>query len=152
VVEMRAGVLRHVSHGTVCVPGDVPLAMRLARMRAGIDDVMREQEPAAVAVEGLFYARNVRSALVLAHARGVALEVAAARGLAVAEYSPMEVKRGLVGYGRATKDQVARMVQRLLALGSLPSTDAADALALSICHIHAARLNGLLSRRGARRR
>jgi crossover junction endodeoxyribonuclease RuvC len=151
VVEVRDGLLRHVSHGTVRPATGAPLEARLATIRHGLETVLRDQQPAIVAVEGLFFARNVRSALVLAHARGVALEVAAASGFPVAEYSPMEVKRGLVGYGRATKGQVARMVQRLLALASLPSNDAADALALSICHIHAARLGASRNRRGARR-
>lgn len=150
VVDLRDGAIRHVAHGTVRAPREEPLAVRLATIRAGLEQVLRTQAPAIVVLEGLFYARNVKSVLTLAHARGVALEVAATFELPVIEYSPMELKRSLVGYGRATKLQVGRMVQRLLSLDAEPSPDAGDALALAICHLHADRLRAL--RQGATRR
>lgn len=143
VVDLRGGAICHVVHGTVRAPRDEPLPARLATIRAGLEQVLRSQAPAVVVLEGLFYARNVKSVLTLAHARGVALEVAASFELPVMEYSPMELKRSLVGYGRATKLQVARMVQRLLGLADEPSPDAGDALALAICHLHADRLRSL---------
>lgn len=143
VVDLWDGAIRHVAHGTVRAPRDQPLPARLATIRGGLEQVLRSQSPAIVVLEGLFYARNVKSVLSLAHARGVALEVAATFELPVVEYSPMELKRSLVGYGRATKLQVGRMVQRILALDVEPSPDAGDALALAICHLHAARLRSL---------
>ncbi len=148
VIEVRHGVAHHVAHGTVRALATHPLPQRLATIRSALAQAIAELAPHVVAIEGLFYARNVKSALTLAHGRGVALEVAASCGLPVVEYSPMEMKRGLVGYGRATKLQVAKMVQRLLALPSTPSADAADALAIAICHAHADRLSALRSRRG----
>jgi crossover junction endodeoxyribonuclease RuvC len=90
-----------------------------------------------VAVESIFYAANVRSALKLGHARGVAMLAAAQTGLPVVEYTPTEIKRAVVGYGRAEKEQVQLMVQRLLGLSIAPTPhDAADALAVAICHVH----------------
>lgn len=148
VIDVRGGVARHVAHGTVRAPESAPLHERLALIRGGLVGALEAHAPNVVAVEGLFYARNVKSALTLAHARGVALEVAATLGLPVVEYSPMEMKRGLVGYGRATKPQVGRMVQRLLALPVAPPSDAADALALAICHAHSVRLGVMRTRRG----
>ena len=92
-----------------------------------------------VAIENLFYATNVRSALKLGHARGVAMVAAVGAGVSIAEYSPAEIKRAVVGYGRADKHQVQQMVKLLLGLGAAPSPhDAADALAVAICHVHRA--------------
>ncbi|MGE5361427.1 MAG: crossover junction endodeoxyribonuclease RuvC [Bacteroidales bacterium] len=102
------------------------LAMLIARHR-----------PDAVAVENLFYATNVRSALKLGHARGVALLAAAQCGVPIAEYTPAEIKRAVVGYGRAEKHQVGEMVRLLLGLDEVPEPhDAADAIAVAVCHIH----------------
>ena len=98
-----------------------------------------EHAPAVVAVENLFHATNVRSALKLGHARGVALLAAAQQGVPIAEYTPAEIKRAVVGYGRAEKHQVQEMVRLLLGLRAVPEpNDAADALAVAICHLHMA--------------
>ena len=92
-----------------------------------------------VAIENLFYATNVRSALKLGHARGVAMVAAVAAGVAIAEYTPAEIKRAVVGYGRADKHQVQQMVKLLLGLSAAPTPhDAADALAAAICHVNRA--------------
>jgi crossover junction endodeoxyribonuclease RuvC len=100
--------------------------------------------PAVVAVENVFHAANVRSALKLGHARGVAILAAVEQGVPVAEYSPAEVKRAVVGYGRAEKHQVGEMVRLLLGLREVPEpNDAADALAVAICHAHASSAPGL---------
>jgi crossover junction endodeoxyribonuclease RuvC len=91
-----------------------------------------------VAIENIFYAANVRSALKLGHARGVAMLAAVEAGLPVVEYTPAEIKRAVVGYGRAEKHQVQHMVKLILGLAEVPSPhDAADALAVAICHVHA---------------
>jgi crossover junction endodeoxyribonuclease RuvC len=110
---------------------------------------LRECQPDAVAIEDLFYATNVRSALKLGHARGVAMLAAVEVGVTVAEYTPAEIKRAVVGYGRAEKTQVQQMIKLLLGLSDVPSPhDAADALAVALCHIHAqppARIAGVVA-------
>ena len=99
--------------------------------------LLAEHRPECVAVESLFYAANVRSALKLGHARGVAILAAVESGFEVAEYTPAEIKRAVVGYGRAEKHQVQEMVRVLLGLSEVPTpNDAADALAVAICHVH----------------
>lgn len=135
-MELVDGRLRHVANGRIA-PGPRPeLADRLRVIHDALTLLLREIQPDAVAVESLFFARNVKSALVLAHSRGIVLLAAALAGVPVAEYSPMEVKRATVGYGRADKSQVQAMVRRLLALADAPGPDAADALGVAICHAH----------------
>jgi len=96
-------------------------------------------------VEELFFSKNVRTALSVGQARGVALLAAANAGLPIHEYTPLQVKQAITGYGRATKDQVQQMVRMLLALDSVPQPDdAADAIAIAICHIHSAKLTAML--------
>ena len=109
----------------------------LQHIHAGLVALLAECRPDCVAVESIFHARNVRSALKLGHARGVALLAASEAGLCVVEYAPAEIKRAVVGYGRAEKPQVQQMVKLLLGLDAAPSPhDAADALAVAICHLH----------------
>ena len=108
---------------------------RLEKIHAGLAAVLQANQPEAVAVENVFYAVNVRTALKLAHVRGVALLAAAEAGLAVGEYSPLEIKGSVVGFGRATKSQVQMMVGSLLGLTDpVEPFDASDALAVAICH------------------
>jgi crossover junction endodeoxyribonuclease RuvC len=115
------------------------LPERLRAIHDGLLDVLRTSAPACVAIENLFHARNVRSALTLGHARGVAVLAAVEAGLPVVEYTPAEVKLAVVGYGRAEKAQLQHMVMLLLGLDTAPAPhDAADALAVAICHAHAA--------------
>jgi len=114
--------------------------LRLAAIYRELSSRLRESRPDIVAIENLFHANNVRSALTLGHARGVAMLAAVEAGLAVVEYTPAEVKRAVVGYGRAEKVQVQQMIKLLLGLAKAPSPhDAADALAVAICHIHSGR-------------
>jgi crossover junction endodeoxyribonuclease RuvC len=129
-----------VAAGVVTTSPRWPLERRLLSISRGLREVISEYQPEAVAVEGIFYSANAKSSLKLAHARGVALLVAAEAGLAVIEYSALEVKMSVVGYGRAEKRQVQMMVGSLLRLAEpLESEDAADAVAVSICHAtHAA--------------
>jgi crossover junction endodeoxyribonuclease RuvC len=111
---------------------------RLAAIYRELTIVIRDCTPECVAIENLFHATNVRSALLLGHARGVAMLAAVQAGIPVAEYTPAEIKRAVVGYGRAEKSQVQRMMKLLLGLDRVPSPhDAADALAVAICHLHA---------------
>ena len=111
---------------------------KLLKIHTGLTVLLAECRPDCVAIENLFYSNNARSALKLGHARGVAMLAAVEAGLPVAEYTPAEIKRAVVGYGRAEKHQVQQMVKLLLGLPALPTPhDAADALAVAICHSHA---------------
>jgi crossover junction endodeoxyribonuclease RuvC len=110
---------------------------RLARIHRELTALLARWNPECVAIENLFHANNARSALKLGHARGVAMLAAVEAGCPVAEYTPAEIKRAVVGYGRAEKQQVQQMVKLLLGLTAVPSPhDAADALAVAICHLH----------------
>jgi len=111
---------------------------RLLQIYTQLMDILSREEIHAVSIENVFHSANVQSALKLGHARGVALLVAAQQGLPVFEYSPLEIKSAIVGYGRAEKSQVQMMVTLLLGLSETPSPDAADALAVAICHSHRA--------------
>ncbi len=113
--------------------------------------LIARQAPAAVAVENLFYATNARSALKLGHARGVAMLAAVEQGVPVFEYTPAEIKRAVVGYGRAEKHQVQEMIRLLLGLPEVPQpNDAADALAVAVCHLHMRSPAAALADRAAR--
>jgi crossover junction endodeoxyribonuclease RuvC len=123
--------------GSLSAPARATFPEKLMVIHAGLKVLIERHRPDCVAIEDIFYARNVRSALKLGHARGVALLAASQAGLPVVEYSPAEVKRAVVGYGRAEKPQVQEMVRLLLRLDTAPSPhDVADALAVAICHIH----------------
>jgi len=126
---------RVVGHGVIrTLPRD-PLEIRLAEIAAALRSVIRRHEPEAVAVEEVFFSQNVKTALKLAHVRGVALLAVAEAGVRLGEYSPLEVKTSVVGYGRAGKHQVQLMVRSLAQLTEeIESEDAADALAVAICH------------------
>jgi len=140
VVEEAAGRLRALDHGTIRADGG-SVAEQLASLRLRLAAVLRAFTPDAMAVERLFVTRNQRTAIRVGQASGVALLVAAEAGIPVVEYGPLQVKQAVVGTGRATKDQVAFMVNKLLALTEKPDTaDAADALGLAICHLHSYRL------------
>jgi crossover junction endodeoxyribonuclease RuvC len=114
-----------------------PLPHRLAIIFERLGAIIQEHHPDTVAIEDVFYALNVKSALKLGQVRGVAMLAASAAGLEVSEYSPLSIKSAVVGYGRAEKPQVQLMVTRLLKLSEVPEPpDAADALAIAICHVH----------------
>jgi crossover junction endodeoxyribonuclease RuvC len=116
-----------------------PLARRLATVFERLGAIIREHQPDEVAIEEIFYAVNAKSALKLGQVRGVAMLAASSAGLEVAEYAPLSIKSAVVGYGRAEKQQVQHMVTRLLNLAEVPEpADAADALAIAICHLHTA--------------
>ena len=125
--------------GSLSAPARATFPERLHAIHAGLKDLLQRHAPECVAVEDIFYAKNVRSALKLGHARGVALLAASEAGLPVVEYSPAEIKRAVVGYGRAEKPQVQEMIRLLLGLERAPSPhDVADALAVAICHLYTA--------------
>lgn len=136
VVEQVQSRLVHVAHGVIRVDEKAPLEQRLVVLHGVLTEALRRHRPAAVAVEGVFTFRNARSALVLGHARGVALLAAAQQGLTVYEYPPARVKRSVGASGAADKDAVARMVCTWLGLGALERSDASDALAVALCHLN----------------
>jgi crossover junction endodeoxyribonuclease RuvC len=124
-----------IDAGVIATSAEDPLARRLFVIATGLRAIIRQFSPEAVAVEEVFFARNVRTALRLSHVRGVALMMAAEADLALGEYSPLEIKTSVVGYGRAEKSQVQMMVRSLLRLTApVESEDASDALAVAICH------------------
>jgi crossover junction endodeoxyribonuclease RuvC len=164
LVERAGNRLRCLDHGTVAPAARLGLPARLHDIATRIGEVMERARPDMVVVEEAFYHESVRSTLVLGHVRGALLVAAVQRGLAVAEYSPREIKLSVAGSGAAAKVQVAFMVRRLLDLRAEVSADASDALAAALCHLHRARvsaparaasvaaqrLEALLATRGAR--
>jgi crossover junction endodeoxyribonuclease RuvC len=133
IVDCAGSSLRHVASG-VLRPPDLDAALRLARIHSELVDLVRVHAPHSAALEAVFVARNPRAALKLGQARGVALAVCGGVGLPTTEYAPARVKGAVAGYGGADKAQVQAMVRRLLGLERLPPRDAADALAIAICH------------------
>lgn len=129
------GAVRLSECGVIRTSSRTPLADRLREIYEGVSELMERHRPDVVAVEGVFFAKNVRSAVVLGHARGAILVAAAVQGGEVAEYPPAEIKSAIVGHGRATKEQVQFMVQKLLRLREPPRPDdAADGVAVALCH------------------
>ena len=132
--------------GVISPRPSLPLPDKLQTIYAALQACLEAHRAGILAVEELFFAKNARSAVTLAHARGVALLAAAVAGVEVVEYSPLEIKQAVVGYGRADKHQVQTMVQVLLNLhGPLPAKDAADALAVALCHLHGRHLRAALN-------
>lgn len=141
LVEWRQNRSHHVHSGVCRADARAPLHQRLGTIFADLQEVIRRYEPDAVAVEGVFTHKNARSALILGHARGVALLLAAQSNLDVFEYAPARVKKSVGAGGNDSKDSVARMVERLLQLEEkLERADAYDALAVALCHVHQLRV------------
>lgn len=137
IVEERDNRLKAIKWGVISPSSHLSFPKRLKSIKDGLEEIISKYRPDAVAVEGLFYSKNVKAALNLGHTRGAAILAAASMDIDVIEYPPLEVKKSIVGYGRADKEQVKSMIYRLLNLekGSVPD-DASDALAIAICHIH----------------
>jgi crossover junction endodeoxyribonuclease RuvC len=150
VVDLAtAGKLTCICCGAIKLLAREPLPVRLSRIYSCLEELIVEHRPEQVAIEDVFYAVNVKSALKLGQVRGVAMLAAAAAGLEVSEYAPLSIKSAVVGYGKAEKQQVQHMVTRLLNLSEPPEpVDASDALAIAICHLHTA---ATLVRQGAAR-
>lgn len=147
VRETEEGGLVLVDCGVITTSPDQPLPARLQIVYRGLSDIAREHRPDAAAVEELFFSRNARTALSVGHARGVTLLALADAGLPIYEYKPLQVKQAIAGYGGADKQQVQQMVTMLLNLESVPQPDdAADAVAVAVCHIHSATMSALLDR------
>jgi crossover junction endodeoxyribonuclease RuvC len=137
VVEYKNNKFRVIEYGAVTTESDTPFPQRLKILYDEYINIFREYEPEAVAIEELFFNKNVKTAINVGQARGVHLLAAVNCGINVYEYTPLQVKQGVVGYGRAEKRQIQEMVKILLNLKQIPKPDdVADALAVAICHAH----------------
>ncbi|MEN6349841.1 MAG: crossover junction endodeoxyribonuclease RuvC [Syntrophomonas sp.] len=146
LVEYRGGKERLIEYGTVKTPSTMEMPLRLCKINREIDILLQKFKPDMVAIEQLFYFKNSKTVISVAQSRGVAMLTAAAAGFPIAEYTPLQVKQAVVGYGKAEKRQVQLMVQKILSMDELPRPDdAADALAIAICHIHSHKIAFLIS-------
>lgn len=137
--------LQMVAYGAITTPAKMALPERLVIIYDDLTQIIHQYQPDTAALEVLFFSRNTTTALSVGHGRGAAMLALAKAGLTIAEYKPLEVKQAVVGYGGADKGQVQRMVKLLLNLTDIPRPDdAADGLAVAICHLHSARLTFLL--------
>jgi len=144
VIDVQGRDLRYVASGVIRIaPGALP--PRLKTIHDGVSEVVAQYRPDLAVAEIVFVNVNPQSTLLLGQARGAAITTLVVHGLAVHEYTALQVKQAVVGHGRAAKSQVQAMVQRLLCLPGIPSTDAADALACAICHAHAATMTDAAS-------
>jgi crossover junction endodeoxyribonuclease RuvC len=134
-----------LAHGTIACPATWPLSRCLAHISQTVRELLKKHQPQVCAVEGLFFAQNLRTAIVMGEARGAALAAIAETGIEIYELAPRKVKQAIVGYGAAQKLAVAKMVQRLLQLAEPPAPDAADALALALAHAQSYGRYGLTS-------
>jgi crossover junction endodeoxyribonuclease RuvC len=139
VVEAQGSELKMRACDVITTPSTMSMPKRLQHIYQGLSEVITSYRPHESAMEELFFAKNARTALTVGQARGVAMLALANGGLGIAEYTPMQVKQAVTGYGGANKEQVGEMVRILLHLKSIPRPDdAADAAAVAICHLHTA--------------
>ena len=144
LVSEQGGQAVAVAHGAITTASDLALPDRLLAIHRELDQIIRQYRPDQAAIEQLFFNKNVRTALAVGHARGVVMLTLAQAGVPMYEYTPLEVKLAVSGNGRADKRQVQHMVALLLNLAKIPKPDdAADALAIALCHLHSARLTTL---------
>lgn len=136
VLEKNGSRIRHIHSGFVRLTPSPSLSSRLKHLHQTLKKVIDEFQPADLAVEKIFFAKNVQSALTLGHVRGVILLTAVEAGLEIFEYSPLEIKKAVTGFGRADKNQVQEMVKILLGIPSIANPDVSDALAAGICHLN----------------
>ena len=146
LIEQQGNRLLHIDNGAIMTRSESPLADRLALIYTQLEELIQKHQPDAMAVEQVFVAKNPASALKLGHARGVALLAGVKAGLPVSEYTALQVKSAVVGYGRAAKTQVQQMTRTLLCLPEIAQEDAADALAVAICHAHSHKLADQITR------
>ncbi len=136
VVEGPVATPGFLTCGTIRNAAGLSVSECLRRIDAAITELIEEHRPDSVAIEGIFFARNARTAMILGQARGVVIAASARAGVPVFQYAPRDIKAALSGFGAASKDQIGRMVTALLKLKQVPQEDAADALAIALCHLH----------------
>lgn len=148
LVEDQPSKIRAIKYGAIRTESHLPMSQRLKNIYDEVTRLIDEFQPEVVAIESLFFNKNVKTALTVGQARGVVMLAAANSGLEVAEYTPLQVKQAVVGYGRATKNQIQEMVKLLLNLKEVPTPDdVADAMAIGICHLHSRRFKAILAGR-----
>ncbi len=141
VIEGDGDTLTALSYGVITTPAGMPLPQRLQTIYRELTDVIQQWQPETAGLEELFFSKNAKTALTVGHGRGVAMLALANANLSITEYKPLEVKQAITGHGGADKSQIQYMVRLLLSLDDIPRPDdAADALAVAICHLHSARL------------
>jgi crossover junction endodeoxyribonuclease RuvC len=139
----KSGRPQYLSSGRIVLPARKPLHVRLKELYTTLTEVIAEYSPDEIVIEKMFFAKGIKAAISLGHTRGVVLIAAAMTGVDIYEYSALEVKKSVVGYGRADKNQVQMMVKEILAIGHPLSPDSADALALALCHAHTGNFRSL---------
>ncbi|MGD8455732.1 MAG: crossover junction endodeoxyribonuclease RuvC [Anaerolineales bacterium] len=145
VRENEDGTLKAVEYGAIRTPAKCPMAERLVLLHDELNKILTRHQPESSAVEMLFFQRNVKTAITVGQGRGVILLALAQAGVPVAEYTPLEIKQAITGYGGADKVQMQDMVRTLLNLDETPKPDdAADALAVAICHLHSIKMKDLM--------
>lgn len=151
VVRAQAGSLAALDDGVLQTPARAATELRLQSVHGRVQELIEEHRCDALALEGLYFGQNARSAFAVGQARGVVMLAAAQHRIPCCSYTPQQVKAGVCGHGGASKEQVARMVAMLLALPELPASDhAADALAVAVCHLNMAPMSAVLAQAGAR--
>ncbi len=144
VRETSEGELQTIAYGVIETPAHTPAELRLLQLHTEIQQLLLLHQPDSGAVEKLFFQRNVTTAIAVGQARGVIMLALAQAGIPIGEYNPMNIKQAVAGYGGAQKQQVQQMVTALLRLDQIPQPDdAADALAVAICHLHSSRMQSL---------
>lgn len=144
IVDRRGSSTFHVDNGCIRPKGGLALSGRLQIIYDELKKLLEDYRPDVVAIESLFVAKNARSSLLLGHARGAAMLAASSAGIEIAEYTPATVKLSVVGNGRATKEQIQKMVRVILGLSEPAAEDASDALAVAICHCNSLKLNNMI--------
>jgi crossover junction endodeoxyribonuclease RuvC len=144
LIRKESGKTLHVENGGIYTADAPTFPERLVIIYKKVGELIKQFSPDVIAVEDIFYSKNVKSTVKLGHARGVALLVGSLSGLPIFEYTPLQIKQGIVGYGHATKDQVQQMVKRLLNLKEVAEENASDALAVALCHAYAEKMTTLM--------
>jgi crossover junction endodeoxyribonuclease RuvC len=142
LLEKKGNRMTCVHLGAITSARHVPFYERIHKIYRSMVEIMEHYQPQEMAIEDVFFAKNVKSALKIGHARGAVLVAAVESGVNIFEYTPLEIKKSVVGYGRATKEQVRSMVQVILGLKNHPGLDTSDALATGICHLNWTRYDG----------
>lgn len=151
VVEYNGNRFRTLEYNAITTPAGMPTVERLKKIYTEMTSYLVRYDPDAVAIEELFFNSNQKTAINVAQARGVLLVAVANANVPISEYTPLQVKQSVTGYGRADKGQVQQMVKTILGLNAIPKPDnAADALALAICHAHSNKMNRMLGMNGVR--
>lgn len=144
IIEKIGSTINHLENGVIVLNPKLDFAQRLACLFGEIQNVIKKFEPETMAIEDIFNHKNVKSTLKLGHARGAIMVAAALNHLAIVEFTPLQVKQSIVGYGLATKDQVQKMVKALLKLPEVAEENASDALAVALCQAHSSGLQKLM--------